>query len=397
MAFLNPFKAWRPKPEFVSEIACLPYDVVHTEEAKLILQEQATSFMKVIRPEADFDEQIDSYANEVYVKGRENLHSFLSSNLFEQENEDSFYVYRLKWHNKVKTGIFGCVSVEDYDNGVILKHELTRPIKEDDRTKHIVTQEAHAEPVMLTFRSTEFIRETLKEATNNSPLFQFVVEDEVEHSIWKLDKIDAIVNEFSKIDHFYVADGHHRCASASRAAKETDVEDHPDVMRFPAVLFPIDEVQILAYNRIVFNVDGDFIEKLKNTFSVTENAIPKPEKPGEIRFYYLGKWYGVDLPVSKHSDIESQLDVARLQEFILDPLLGITDQRTDKNISFVGGVHGIEVLENKVDSGVADLAISMFPTSIEELIAVSDAGLLMPPKSTWFEPKLRSGLLIHTF
>ncbi len=266
MAILKPFKAWRPKPEFVTEIACLPYDVVHTDEARVILQEHENSFMKVIRPEADFEDQISSYADEVYTKGRENLHAFLSSDFFEQEDEDSFYVYRLQWHDKVKTGIFGCVSVPDYDNGVILKHELTRPVKEDDRTKHIVTQEAHAEPVMLTFQTTSLIRGLLKETTNNPPLYQFMVEDEVEHSIWKLDQIDTVIEEFGKINHLYVADGHHRCASASRAAKETDTSNHPDVLRFPAVLFPIDEVQILAYNRIVFNVD-------KITINIKHNPI----------------------------------------------------------------------------------------------------------------------------
>ena len=397
MATIKPFRAWRPKPEFVTEIACLPYDVVHTDEAKIILSEQKNSFMKVIRPEADFDEPISTYAEEVYQKGRENLLTFLNSNYFEQEEYESFYVYRLQWHNKVKTGIFGCVTVQDYDSGIILKHELTRPDKEDDRTKHIVTQQAHAEPVMLTFQSNDTIQEIINEATNHPPLYQFMVEDDVQHSIWKLDNEVKLVEEFSKIDHLYVADGHHRCASASRAANETDINQHPNVQNFPAVLFPINEVQILAYNRIVFKAGSDFINKLKRLFDVIDNASPIPDSHGEVRFYYQGSWFGITLPPSKFSDIESQLDVARLQEFILDPFFGITDQRTDKNISFVGGVHGIEELEKKVDSGVADLAISMFPTSIKELVNVSDAGLLMPPKSTWFEPKLRSGLLIHTF
>lgn len=397
MTVIKPFKAWRPKPDFVTEIACLPYDVVHSDEARIVIEEQKNSFMKVIRPEADFKESISTYADEVYVKGRENLMSFLSSETFEQEHEESLYVYRLQWHDKVKTGIFGCVTVDDYDNGIILKHELTRPDKEDDRTKHIVTQQAHAEPVMLTFSSSEEIRTILFEATQQQPLYQFMVEDEVEHSIWKLDQNEAIITAFQSIEHLYVADGHHRCASASRAAKETDIGKHPKVLNFPAVLFPIDEVQILAYNRIVIRVDKNFIERLSKEYEIQQDVEPVPEYPGEIRFYFKSNWYGIKLPPSKFSDIESQLDVARLQEFILDPYFGITDQRTDKNISFVGGVHGIEELENKVDSGVADLAISMYPTSIEELVAVSDAGLLMPPKSTWFEPKLRSGLLIHTF
>lgn len=397
MATLLPFKAWRPIPEFVGEIACLPYDVVHTEEAKEILSGRPNSFIKVIRPEADFDIPVSTYADEVYEKGSENLQAFLSSKYFEQEDEKVLYVYRLQWRDKVKTGIFGCVTVHDYDNGVILKHELTRPDKEDDRTRHILTQRAHAEPVMLTFSTTTQIRDMLSEATKTKPMYQFKVVDDVEHSIWKLEDVDAIVEAFEMLDHLYVADGHHRCASASRAAKIIDTDQHSNATNFPAVLFPMDEVQILAYNRIVLSVEDGFLEKLCDEFEVIEGISPMPEKPGQVCFYFKSKWYGLSLPPSKHNDIESQLDVARLQEFILDPFFGITDQRTDKNISFVGGVHGIEELEKKVDLGKAELAISMYPTSIEELVDVSDAGLLMPPKSTWFEPKLRSGLLVHTF
>jgi len=397
MAILKPFQAWRPNPEFVTEIACLPYDVVHSNEAKEILVEHPNSFMKVIRPESDFSKDVNTYAQEVYEKGRENLNNFLSSDFFVQEEQPSLYVYQLQWHDKVKTGIFGCVSVEDYENGIILKHELTRPDKEDDRTKHIVTQEAHAEPVMLTFRSTDAITETLKSTTQLPPIYQFVVEDEVQHSIWKLDNSESMISAFESIENLYVADGHHRCASASRAAREVNLGEHPEAVKFPAVLFPIDEVQILAYNRIIFDVNADTIEKLFRNFKIEEGANPVPSRRGTISFYFNSTWYSLTLPPSRHSDIESQLDVARLQEFILDPFFGITDQRTDKNISFVGGVHGIEELERKVNSGEAKLAFSLFPTSIEELIAVSDAGQLMPPKSTWFEPKLRSGLLVHTF
>jgi len=397
MATLRPFKAWRPHPDLVSEIACLPYDVVHTPEAKGILEKNPGSFMKVIRPESDFQESISTYAPEVYERGKENLLAFLESDSFVQESERSLYVYRIKWQEKVKTGIFGCVSVADYDNGVILKHELTRPDKEDDRTKHIITQKAHAESVILTFRSNEAIRNILRQTTLTEPLYQFNVEDDVEHTIWKMEDHASMISVFDDIQTLYVADGHHRCASASRAAKEVNIAAHPEVEYFPAVLFPLDEVQILAYNRLIYKTSDDIIEKLKLNFSIAENAHPLPDQPGEVRFYYASKWYGLSLPASKHSDIESQLDIARLQEFILEPFFGIVDQRTDTNLAFEGGFHGIEELVQRVDSGEADLAFSMFPTSIEELVAVSDAGQLMPPKSTWFEPKLRSGLLIHTF
>ncbi len=397
MAILRPFKAWRPNPKHANEIACLPYDVVHTDEAREILKANPNSFMKVVRPEADFDSNISTYAEAVYIKGRDNLNEFLSSDFFTQESEASLYIYRLKWHDKVKTGIFGCVSVDEYDSGSILKHELTRPEKENDRTRHIITQNAHAESVMITFQSTDLIRETIQEVTISEPLYQFMVEDEVEHFIWKVENPSIILTEFEKIEKLYIADGHHRCASASRASKEIDSNKHPEVNYFPAVLFPMDEVQILAYNRIVFSVPETFLEDLNSVINLAETSEPEPKNPGEVCIYSNSKWYKFELPESKFDDIESQLDVARLQEHILDPLLGITDQRTNKNVSFVGGVHGIEELERYVDSGQAELAISMYPTSINELVSVSDAGQLMPPKSTWFEPKLRSGLLIHTF
>ena len=397
MASLKPFRAWRPKPEYITEITCLPYDVVDTKKAREILSNQAYSYMKVIRPEADFKESIPIYSKEVYVKGRDNLHTLLSSEKFLHEKNDALYVYQLKWDKGIKTGIFGCVSVDDYDNGVILKHELTQPDKEDDRTKHILTQKAHAEPVMLTFESSDAIQSLINEAIVSSPLYTFTTEDEVEHIIWRLDHTDSMVEAFKTVDHIYIADGHHRCASASRASKKMPHHDHPDIQHFPAVLFPMDEVQILSYNRIVYNVNDNFIDHLKTKYPVITDASPIPDKSGYICLYFKSKWYGFSLPQSKHEDLASQLDVARLQEFILEPYFGITNQRLDNNISFVGGIHGSRKLESIVDSGTADVAISMFPTSIDELIAVSDAGLLMPPKSTWFEPKLRSGLLIHTF
>lgn len=397
MASLQPFKAWRPKPEHITEITCLPYDVVDTKKAREIINNQEYSFMRVIRPEADFKEPIPIYSDEVYLKGRDNLCMLLSSDKFLHEKNEALYVYQLKWDKGIKTGVFGCVSVDDYDNDVILKHELTQPDKEDDRTKHILTQKAHAEPVMLTFESSDTIQSLINEAKNNSPLYTFTTEDAVEHIIWKLNHTDSMVEAFKAVDHIYIADGHHRCASASRASKMMQHLDHPDIQHFPAVLFPMDEVQILSYNRVVYKVNDNFIDNLKTKYSVNTDASPIPDKPGDVCLYFKSKWYGFSLPQSKHEDIASQLDVARLQEFMLEPHFGITNQRLDTNISFVGGIHGSRELESIVDSGTADVAIRMFPTSIDELIAVSDAGLLMPPKSTWFEPKLRSGLLIHTF
>lgn len=402
MAILKSFKAWRPNPEFIKEVACVPYDVVSTKEALALAENKPNSFLHVIRPEIDLPDNIDIHADEVYQKGRENLGRLLASDFFTQEEEDTVYIYRLSWNGKTKTGIFSCVSVEDYDNDIILKHELTRPDKEDDRTKHIITQQAHAEPVMMTFESTPEIFQLVDSTVATQPVYDFVAEDGVQHTIWKSEESKAFEDAFLKVPNFYIADGHHRCASASRTAKEMIDSNANHTGReeynfFPAVLFPISETRILPYNRIIYSLPEDFIDNLKSRFELTENADPNPSKKGEVSLYINGSWIGLTLPESKNQDVAAQLDIARLQEHILEPLLNITNQRTDENIYFIGGIRGTKELERLVDSGEAELAISMFATGIQELVDVSDAGQLMPPKSTWFEPKLRSGLLTHTF
>jgi uncharacterized protein (DUF1015 family) len=401
MATVKPFKAWRPKAEYVQQVASVPYDVISSAEARALSTQSSFSFLKVIRPEVDLDETISIYDDLVYQQGKNNLSALLSSEVMVQEEEEHFFIYQLNWKGITKTGVFACVSVKDYDNNVILKHELTRPDKEDDRTKHILAQNAHAEPVMMTFNADKSFKELMAQETQTAPLFKFTADDEVEHTIWKCTANKAVIDNFRDISNLYIADGHHRCASASRAAKElrstTYAEQSYEFEFFPAVLFPMDELQILPYNRIIFNLPEGFLTSLTQQFSLVENASPNPQNKGDISLYLDGSWYGLTLPESASDNVESHLDVARLQEFILEPLLQINDQRRDTNISFVGGIHGIEQLEAHVDSGKADLAISLYPTSIEELVSVSDAGLLMPPKSTWFEPKLRSGLLIHTF
>lgn len=402
MATLKPFKAWRPNPEFVKEVACVPYDVVNTEEASGLAEGKPNSFLHVIRPEIDLPQETDIHANEVYERGKENLRKLLNSEAYFQELEDAIYIYHLEWKGKSQTGIYVCVSVKDYDHEIILKHELTRPDKEDDRTRHILTMEAHPEPVMMTFEDSAGVTSLINEVTQQKPLYQFEADDEVTHTIWKVQNPQALILAFTDIPKIYIADGHHRCASASRAAHE--MESHnpehsgkEEYNFFPAVLFPKDEMQILSYNRIIFKVPDNFISELENAVTVKRNVNPTPTNKGDVSVYIDGNWYGFTLPSSQKNDPASKLDVARLQEYILDPLLGITDQRTDTNISFIGGKRGTQELERLVNSGSAAMAISLYPTSINELIDVSDAGLLMPPKSTWFEPKLRSGLLIHTF
>jgi len=403
MAILKPFKAWRPKPELASQVACVPYDVVNTQEAKKLALGNSYSFLNVIRPEIDLPESTSVYSPKVYEKGRENLYELLNSSAYLQEDENSLYIYRLIMDGRPQAGIFGCVSVEDYNNNVIVKHELTRPDKEDDRTKHILTQQAHAEPVMMTFRDDASVASFMNEfMDNNDPIYDFTAEDNVEHTVWKVDNSGTLVEAFKNIPNIYIADGHHRCASAARAAKEqasqNPTHDGTEAYNFfPAVLVPMDQMKILAYNRIIFSIPDNFIKQLQEDFDLERKAKPIPPKKGMISLYLNDNWYGLTLKNPLKNDPASKLDISLLQDQILEPLLGIKDQRTDPNIDFVGGIRGTIELEKLVDNGEAALGISMYPTSIQELVEVSDAGLLMPPKSTWFEPKLRSGLLIHTF
>ena len=404
MAVLHPFRAYRPLPEHVAAVACVPYDVIDAAEARAMGEGKPNSFLRVIRPEIDFPVGTDEHADEVYERGASNLHEFINGPLFVQDEAPSIYLYRLTVDGKSQTGIFGCVSVDDYDADVILKHEKTRPDKEDDRTRHILTQRAHAEPVMMTFKATDRVETLMDAALGASPLFDFEADDGVRHEMWKVSGPEALVEAFKDVPFLYVADGHHRCKAASRAAEEvrsaSNGSQTAECGFFPAVLFPLDQMQILAYNRVIFKLPMGaeaFESSLRENFDARPAESAVPAEPGQIRLYLGGRWLGMTLPASQSDAASDQLDVARLGEYILEPLLGISDPRRDPNIGFVGGIRGTGELETRVDSGRAELAISMYPTSIDELVAVSDAGLLMPPKSTWFEPKLRSGLLIHTF
>lgn len=403
MAILKPFKAWRPKPEFAKEVACVPYDVINTSEAREMAAGNSKSFLHVIRPEIDHPAGTSVYDERIYQSGKKNLYELLHSDTFIQEERESLYIYRLTMNGRSQTGIFGCVSVEDYNDEVILKHEKTRPDKENDRTKHIVTQQAHAEPVMLTFRDTENVSEFMNDhIRDHSPIYDIETSDGITHSIWKVEHHSPLTNAFQEIPRIYVADGHHRCASAARAAK-VSASNNPDhdgteeYNYFPAVLFPTDQLEILAYNRIVLSIPDDFSKQMSARFKLKKNAKPVPQTKGTVAFYLNDNWFSIELKSDENSDPASSLDISMLQKQVLGPILGIKDQRTDPNIDFVGGIRGTDELEKLVDTGEAALGISLYPTSIDELLEVSDAGLLMPPKSTWFEPKLRSGLLVHTF
>jgi uncharacterized protein (DUF1015 family) len=404
MATLHPFRALRPTPERAKSVASPPYDVVSTEEARALADGNPRSFLHVVRPEIDLPEGTDLYDDAVYEKGAENLRAFAASDDSLTEDAPAVYVYRLVMDGRSQIGLFGCVSVEDYDDETILKHELTRPAKEDDRTRHILTQEAHAEPVMLTYRDRDEIDRLTEEAMQADPLYDFEADDGVRHTIWRAQTTDALAEAFEEIEHLYVADGHHRCKASSRAAHELREDEGPDAGAeyefFPAVLFPMGQMHIMAYNRLIYDLlmpKEELLNTLKDEFGLEAGVDPVPDEPGRVCIYTGSDWHGLALPASASGDVADQLDVARLGEHVLEPMLGVTDPRRDENIGFVGGIRGTSELEERVDSGEAELAISMYPTSIEELVEVSDAGQLMPPKSTWFEPKLRSGLLVHLF
>ena len=373
------------------------------KKPEIWLRENPNSFLHVIRPEIDLPEGVPFNDDRVYEKGAENLKKLLESDLYVQDEKPAIYIYQLESENHTQTGVFTCASVQDYDNDVILKHELTRPDKEDDRTRHIVTQSAHAEPVMLTFRDTEDIAFQIEKIIiTTPPLIEHRGEAGVTHRIWKTHSTADFVEKFSQIKHLYIADGHHRCKSASRAAEELRKKKgifpgEAESEYFPVVLFPMKEMKILPYNRIIKKVTDDHWNALTSEFILNPVDFKEPKEKGTVCVYYDGSWYELKLPEPTPDAVVASLDAARLQNFILNPIFGIENPRTDKNIHFVGGIRGAAELEKLVDSGKAGLAFSMYPTSIQELVNVSDKGELMPPKSTWFEPKIKSGFIVHTF
>lgn len=403
MAIIQPFKGWLPKPENVSKVACPPYDVISTKEAEELAKGKPHSFLHVIRPEIDLPEGTLYYDDAVYQKGAANLKELLNSDFYTQEEKPAIYIYQLESDAHTQTGVFTCASVQDYDNDVILKHELTRPDKENDRTKHIQMQQAHAEPVMLTFKDSEDVAfQVEKTIAKDEPFIEHTDENGVVHKIWKQFATADLAKAFAKVDNFYIADGHHRCKAASRVSENLRERDRSfpgeaEYDYFPVVLFPMSQMKILPYNRILITVRKSQAEQLFDKFNAKKTEEKTPQKKGYLSIYYKGEWWTLKLPNASGKDVVSNLDATKLQSSILRPIFSIENPRINKNIEFVGGIRGTDELERLVDNGDADLAISMYPTSIDELIEVSDAGELMPPKSTWFEPKLRSGIIIHTF
>lgn len=406
MAVIRPFRALRPQPGQAQAVASVPYDVVNTDEARALANGNPLSFLHVSRPEIDLPPGTDIHSDAVYKKAVENFEKLISECPLEQEAEPSLYLYRLIMGDHEQVGIIACCAVDEYDNGTIRKHERTRRDKEDDRTRHMIMLRAQTGPVFLTYRRRAEIDDQVFAAMSVEPLFDLTASDGVRHTIWRMGETAPLVDSFAKVPLLYIADGHHRAAGASRARAELKAQSFAhtgkeDYNYFLTVIFPDSQVRILAYNRAVQDLNGlsseAFLEAIGRQFTVTENANSEPQERGHWSMYLAGKWHELQLAPDATLPVGNvaRLDVSILQDRLLDPILGIKDVRTDKRIDFIGGLRGTKELERLVNDGQAAVAFSMFPTTVEELLMVSDANEIMPPKSTWFEPKLRDGLVVH--
>lgn len=406
MADIRPFNALRPPAERAADVASVPYDVVNTEEARTLAANKPLSFLHVSRPEIDLPPGTDIYSDQVYRKALDNFETLLRECPLQTEEIPSIYVYRLIMGDQEQIGVVAACSIDEYDQDLIRKHERTRRDKEDDRTRHMLVLKAQTGLVFLTYRASRDVDTMVMETTITNALFDFRAEDGIQHTIWRVPDPVRFVQAFREIPFLYIADGHHRAASAARARAELKAQSFghtgdEDYNFFLAVMFPDEQLRILPYNRAVKDLNGlsteDFLEALRKQFDVSQSGTAEPANRGEWSMYLDGRWYSLKLParVPAPAGIVDSLDVSVLQDRVLEPILGIKDVRTDKRIDFIGGMRGTKELERLVDEGKAAVAFSMFPTTIEDLLRVSDAGEIMPPKSTWFEPKLRDGLLIH--
>lgn len=409
MAKIVPFCAVRPRPDLVSKIAALPYDVYNRKEAYEKVQGDDYSFLRIDRPETQFPRDYDMYAPEVYEKASSMLGEMLQNGELLKEEHPAYYVYQLVMDGRSQTGIAACASVDDYQDQTIKRHENTREEKELDRIRHVDACSAQTGPIFLAYRRRDGLEAAVNKAMGKPPVYDFTAEDGVTHRLWIIEEpadVEEIRREFEQVDSVYIADGHHRCASAvkvsmNRRAQNPAYDGSEEFNYFLSVLFPDDQLMIMDYNRVVKTLNGmsaeAFLDRLGERFSIEEvgDRPYHPQQKEKIGMYLRGKWYGLTIPDSCYTgDPVEDLDVAVLQREVLEPLLGIADPKVDERIDFVGGIRGLEELERRVGTD-AEVAFAMYPTDIKELFAVSDAGKLMPPKSTWFEPKLRSGILIH--
>jgi uncharacterized protein (DUF1015 family) len=403
MSALFPFRALRPAPEAASEVAAVPYDVVTTSEARAIVARQPLSFLRVTRPEVDLPPETNPYDAGVYAQAVRNFEDLKRAAPLVLEDQPCLYLYRLKMGAHEQTGLAGCFSLDEYDRDLIKKHERTRRDKEDDRTRHMLEVRAQTGLVFLTYRASQGIDAIATRVTTGAPLYDFVALDGIAHTLWRVPAVDqaALIEAYAELPALYIADGHHRVASAARAREALQRDGRPpgSASRFAAVAFPHTQVQILPYHRVVRDLGGltahTLLARLRDRLSVSDGS-PAPSRPGEISMFLAGRWHTLELPAAAPAASRAdRLDVAALEREVLGPLLSVGDIRTDKRVDFVGGAKGTVELERRVRSGEAAVAFSLHPVTIEDLMAIADAGGIMPPKSTWFEPKLRDGLLVH--
>ena len=407
MSKIRPFRGLRPRADVAAKIASKPYDVLSSDEARQLVKDNPMSFLRVVKAEVDFDPSVDTHTTEVYEKSRDNLSHLQAEGLMIQDDAPRYYAYRQKMGDHVQTGIVAGASVDEYQNGLIKKHEFTRPDKEDDRAKHIEILGANAGPVFLTYHASDKINAIVDGVVKDTPVYDFTADDGVVHTFWVIDDantISSLTDAFDKIDCTYVADGHHRSAAASRVrdirkkANASHAGEEP-YNYFLTVIFPDDQMQILDYNRVVKDLNGmtddQFLERICEKFDIGETDAGKPTSKGTFGMYLGSKWYSLKAKAGTFpaDDPVESLDAAILQSNLLAPILGIDDPRTNSRIDFVGGIRGMKELERRCSEDAA-VAFAVYPVSIAELLAVADAGKVMPPKCTWFEPKLRSGMVV---
>lgn len=413
MTTFKPFRALRPNPEVASQVAALPYDVYSSEESREVVKDQPLSFLNIDRAETQFEPGHDMYAQDVYEKADQMIWEWTEKGIFEEEDQPAYYIYELTMDGRCQTGIVGAASIDDYLNHVCKKHENTVPAKETDRINHVDVTSAHTGPIFLAYRDHDEIEAIVQEKKQEEPLYDFVSNDGIRHRVWIIDRGSIIQNlqeAFRQVPSTYIADGHHRNASAVKVGLKRR-DQHPDhtgeeeFNYYLAICFPAKELKILDYNRYIKDLNGytpkQFLQHCEEVFEITPLPHAQyPSEKGQMNMVLEGQWYACkvrkDILEKKQGPVET-LDVAILQDELLKPVLGIDDPRTNDRIQFIGGIRGLEELERKVQTNGQGVAFAMHPTQIEELFAVADAGLLMPPKSTWFEPKPRSGLFIHRF
>lgn len=408
MATIRSFRAYRPRPEVAGRVAALPYDVYNRQEAEIEVKREPLSFLKVDRAETSFGPEVDTYAPCVYDKAGQLLREMIDDGTYIKEQRPVYYIYELIMDGRHQTGLVACAAIDDYIDGVIKKHENTREDKELDRIRHVEACGAQTGPIFLAYRSIDRVNGIIDRVKQGEALYGFTAPDGVTHNVWIIDDekdISSIQEAFEQVNDIYIADGHHRAASAVKAGLHIR-QKHPgytgdeEFNYFLSVLFPHDQLMIMPYNRAVNDLAGltkaEFMDRVAEVYSIKESGAPvEPSAKGQVGMYIDGRWYELSVkPDMVPADVVGRLDVSVLQEKILAPVLGIDDPRTNQRIKFVGGIRGLSELSRLVDGGMA-VAFAMYPTSIEELFDIADAGLLMPPKSTWFEPKLRSGIFIH--